>query len=159
MASSTAPISDDDKAAILDLHAQGMSRNDIARQTGRGAATVTRVVHAAGLSFDRSATIHATRARQADLAEKRAQLELRYLERAAELLEQMDKPHIVYNIGGKDNIYTEHELDKPTTGDIRNLMQSASIATTASLKIATSGVGETDNSAVDTWLEHMLGVD
>lgn len=149
-------LPDEDRARILELHAQGMSRNDIAREVGRSGSTVSKVVRDAGLAFDRTSTIEATRARQADLAEMRADLEMRYLERAAELLEQMDEKHIVFNIGGKDNVYTEHTLDRPTTGDIRNLMQSASIATTASLKIATSGVGDTDHSAVDAWLEHML---
>lgn len=149
-------LPDEDRDRILALHAEGKTRNDIAREVGRSGSTVSRVVRHAGLSFDRASTIEATKARQADLAEMRADLEMRYLERAAELLEQMDEPHLVFNIGGKENTYTEHLLDRPTTGDIRNLMQSASIATTASLKIATAGVGDTDHSAVDAWLEFML---
>lgn len=131
-----APLTDADRARILELHAQGMSRNDIHRETGRSAAAVTKVVHDAGLSFDRSATAAATEARKADLAARRASLREKYLQRADELLEQMTQPCTVFNFGGKDNTYAEHQLTKPPVKDLRDLMQAASIATTAEIRIA-----------------------
>lgn len=129
------PISDAERDRIIELARQGMARNDIARETGRAAATVTKIAHNAGLSFDRSMTEKAVKARQIDLAERRTELRDLYLIKAKQLLDQIDEPHLAFNIGGKDNTYTEHMLDKPTTGDIRNLMQSASIATTAEIRI------------------------
>ena len=52
----------------------------------------------------------------------------RMLIKANELLDQMDQPHIVFNIGGKDNIYTEQLMDRPPTVDLRNLMITAATA-------------------------------
>jgi hypothetical protein len=114
---------------ILRLHAAGKSRNDIMRATGRSAHIVTKTVKDAGLSFDRTGQVAAaTAARQADNKARRAQLVSRLYDRAEEFLEQVDKPHVVFNFGGKDNTYEERTLDRPPTPDIRNLIQSASIA-------------------------------
>lgn len=135
------------------LARDGVGRNDIATQTGVSAGSVTAIVRDAGLSFDRTSVADATRARQVDLAARRARLELRYLERSEELLEQISEAHVVFNFGGKDNTYEQRTLDRPPTGDIRNLMQSSSIATTASLKLAahdlSSGTDEAKSMLVD----------
>ncbi|MFT4189880.1 MAG: helix-turn-helix domain-containing protein [Aeromicrobium sp.] len=141
------PLTDTERARILDLHAQGMSRNDIARETGRGAATITGVVQTAGRSFDRTTTAAATKARQADLAERRASLRAKLLAKAELLLDQIDQPHLVFNFGGRDNTYEEHTLDRPPTGDIRNLMQSASYAITAELRLADADRSQGDEAA------------
>lgn len=142
-----APIDDETRQRILALHGEGRTRNDIARETGVSGATVTKVVKAAGRSFDRTATKAATEARQADLAERRARLREKYLQRADELLDQMDKPHLAFNFGGKDNTYTEKKLDRPPVKDLRDLMQAASIATTAELRIAAAESDTSDEAA------------
>jgi transposase-like protein len=87
MAASRAPLTEQDRARILELHAQGMSRNDIAREVGRAAASVTKVVHEAGGTFDRAATKAATAAKQADATERKAAARLAELE----ILELMQK--------------------------------------------------------------------
>lgn len=74
------PVTNAEKARILELHATGMSRNDICRETGRAAATVTKTVRDAGRSFDRTATKAATEAKKADAASLRAQAQLVELE-------------------------------------------------------------------------------
>ncbi|WP_293785020.1 helix-turn-helix domain-containing protein [uncultured Aeromicrobium sp.] len=140
----TDPISDETRERILALHAEGRTRNDIARDVGVSGSTVTKVVKAAGRSFDRAATKAATEARKVDLAERRARLRAKYLQRAEELLDQMDKPHLVFNFGGKDNTYEERTLDRPPVKDIRDLMQAASTATNAELRIAAA---ESDTNA------------
>lgn len=141
MAGAKNPLTDTERARILELHAQGMARNDIARETGRAAGTVTKIVTDAGGTFDRSATKAATEARQADLAERRSRLRTKFLTRAEECLDQMDQPHLVFNFGGKDNTYEERTLDRPPVKDIRDLMQAASIATTAEIRISQADVG------------------
>lgn len=70
----TIPITDEQRRQILDCHAEGMGRNDIARTVGVSAGSVTKIVTNAGLTFDRSATRAATAARQDDLAERRSRL-------------------------------------------------------------------------------------
>lgn len=59
------------------LHAKGKSHNQIARELGRGAATVSKIAAAEGLSFSggaRVASASATDARRADAAVRREQL-------------------------------------------------------------------------------------
>ncbi|VXB82423.1 helix-turn-helix domain-containing protein [Aeromicrobium sp. 9AM] len=129
------PISDTDRALILKLHGEGKSRNDIARETGRAAATVTKTVHAAGLTFDRSKTEAATAAKKADAAALRAQLELDYLEDAQRLRRQLWEPCIAFNFGGKDNTYNSTELDEPIFADKLKIMQASTSAANASLRI------------------------
>lgn len=104
---------------IADRHAVSTRRvRTIANENGLRDAWSSRAEHTAA----------ATQARMAELAMRRLEIADRFLEEAEELLDQIHQPHIVFNIGGKDNVYTEHTLDRPTTGDIRNLMQSAGIA-------------------------------
>lgn len=128
-------IPDADRDRILELHAQGMSRNDIAREVGRSGSTVTKVVHAAGLSFDRTSTQAATQAKKADAAALRAQLELDYLADAQRLRQQIWQPHEYFDWGGKDHDFDTHTTTEPTPVDKLKLMQASTSAMTASLRI------------------------
>lgn len=124
-------ISDEVREAILaDVRAGGMSVRAIAERHDVSRSTVSTYAKAAGLhgGFDRTRTAAATQARQVDLAARRAVLKARLLDEAEQLLDQIHRPHIVFNIGGRDNCYTEHLMEAPPTGDIRNLMQAASTA-------------------------------
>lgn len=116
------------RAKVIALAEQGKGRNDIVREVGVAAGTVTKIVRDAGLSFDRKATRAATDARMADSRARRSAVAAKLLAKADQLLADMDKPFLTFNIGGKDNVYTEHLLDRAPTGDIRNLMQAASTA-------------------------------
>jgi hypothetical protein len=129
------PITDTDRERILALHAAGKSRNDIARETGRSQGTVTKVVHDAGRTFDRTATVAATAAKKADAAALRAELELDYLADAQRLRKQLWEPCIAFNFGGKDNTYEEHPLDEPVFADKLKIMQASTTASNASLRI------------------------
>lgn len=121
-------LTDHELAQLRALHAQGMTRNDIARQLGRAPATISTYAAAQGLSFDRSRIEAATEARKADFRARRAELSDQLLTRAAEFLRQMDEPHLTFKIGGRDNVYTEHILDRPPVEALRNLVLSAAIA-------------------------------
>lgn len=69
------PITDADREAVRRLHAEGKSRNQIARETGRSAATVSKIAAAEGLTFSGGARVAAaTEARRADAAARREQL-------------------------------------------------------------------------------------
>ncbi|WP_371677927.1 helix-turn-helix domain-containing protein [Streptomyces sp. NBC_01276] len=69
------PITDADREAVRRLHAEGRSRNAIARDLGRGAATVSKIAAAEGLTFSGGARVAAaTDARRADGAVRREQL-------------------------------------------------------------------------------------
>lgn len=132
-----APLSDDERTRILELHAEGVSRNDIARQLQRSPGVVSKVVAAAGKSFDRGGQVAAaTQAKQQDNRARRAALESRFLDEANLLLDQLHQPHLVYNFGGRDNTYEEHQLSEPDVGAKGTLVSAASKAVTQAIRLA-----------------------
>ena len=143
-------------AVEADIRA-GYPRNEVARRNNVALASVSKIAAKAGLSFDRSKTENATRARQADNKSRRAKLAEKFLKRADELLDQMDQSHLVFSFGGRDNTYAEHELDRPPVSDIRNMMTAAAVAVDKSIAIDRHDNTGGDHSAVDAWLDRMTG--
>lgn len=129
------PVTDDERDEIRRLHAQRLGRNEIARRLGRGTRTISVEAERMGLTFDRTATEEATRARMADLAERRAILAEALQGDAERLTEQLWQPAKVFNIGGKDNTYTEKEVPEPPADAKKNLMAAAGMAIDRSLKL------------------------
>lgn len=124
-------LPDDKRAAILtDIRTGNLGAREIARRHGVAPSTVTKLAETERIegAFERSQTENATRAVIADSKAARAAIAKRLLAKADQLLDQMDQPHVVFNIGGKDNIYTEHLMDRPPTADLRNLMVTAATA-------------------------------
>lgn len=150
----------DDKrdAIIADIH-NGHGRNAIARAHAVSPSTVTAIAREAGIddAFDRAATKKATQATLDDNKARRAALARRMLDKANDLLDQMDQPHLVFNIGGKDNVYTEHTMPSPPTGDLRNLMVAAATAIDKHLVLERHDSDTQGLSAVDAWLRDVLG--
>lgn len=124
----TQPLPAEKIAEVEALIREGVGRNVIVKQTGVGAGKVSQIARAAGLLFERSAPAAAVAAANSDNAAWRALAIAMLYKRAIASLEQMDQPHIVFAFGGKDNTYNEHTLDRPPTGDIKNLMIVAGIA-------------------------------
>lgn len=118
------------------LHAGGMGCNEIAREVGVAPATVSVFCANAGLTFDREQTRAATRARQADLALRRAELQAGLLEDAEKLRAQLFAPTVVFAFGGKDNTYESRPVDQPPVRDQRDLVHAVSTAVNASLRLA-----------------------
>lgn len=151
------PVQAHVRARVLDLHAKGLGRNEIAKLTGIGAASVTRIVQAEGGSFDRSKTEQAVKARVTDMANYRTSVAEKLLVAADELLDKLHQPFLAYNIGGKDNVYTEHEMDGPSTPAIRDLVSSAATALKAHTELVKFDQDPNQGlSAVDDWLSSMM---
>lgn len=133
-----ATISPGKRSQVLDLIDSGMGRNETARQTGISQGQVSRIAKDAGRTFDRTRTIAATEARQADLASRRARL-------AGELLDDVDllRPRL------------------HTTEDghvVRSIATAIGIFTSRSLDL--SAFDHTDNGTdadVDRWIAHIIG--
>lgn len=151
------PVTDEDRQAVSDLHAEGLGRNEIARRINRGTRTVSVIAADLGLSFDRTATEEATRARMADLAEKRSILAQALTDDAMRLTEQLWEPAKVFNIGGKDNEYTEHDVPEPPADAKKALMAAAGMAIDRSLKLCPPESDAEGLAAVDAWLRGMMG--
>lgn len=142
------PIDPGKRAAIADAIRDGGTCRGIAREHQVAPDTVRRIAATVGIEhpFARTQTEDATRARMADLAAQRTEVSALFLRRAREALEQFDAPHVVFNIGGRDNVYTEHLMDRPPTGDMRNLATIAGIAVQRHMELARF---DTDDGAKD----------
>ena len=131
----TRPVTQADYDAVRALHAEGLGRNEIARRIGRGTRTVSVIAAELNLSFDRARTEAATKARMADLAERRAILAEALQTDAERLTEQLWQPSVVFNFGGKDNTFEKRELPEPPADAKKNLMAAAGMAIDRSLKL------------------------
>ncbi|MFE7316421.1 helix-turn-helix domain-containing protein [Streptomyces sp. NPDC057555] len=90
------PIDAHDREQVRRLHAEGKSRNEIARDIGRSSSTVSKVAADLGLRFEGGARVApATAARQLDLAEQRRALVARLYARASANLDRIEAPEYV----------------------------------------------------------------
>lgn len=130
------PITAKDRAAVKRLHAQGKSRNDIARAINRSTSTVSKIARELGLTFERGHEVEAaTRARKADLAERRAQFAERLQDIAEREADKMHAPTLYWEWGGKDHKYAERRQPEPTAADRRAIMSTIATAVDRSLKL------------------------
>lgn len=150
-------LTDAEIARIRELHATGMSRNDIARTIGRSARVVSKYAERLGLDFDREQTREATAAKVADAKARRAELQLKLLDDAERLRGQMFAPVVAFSFGGKDNRYEEHPIPEPVFADKHKIMMAVSAAITASIKIDEHDRNSETASEFDAWLTEMKG--
>jgi transposase-like protein len=152
-----APLDPAKRQAIAQAIRDGGKRNEIARQFEVSPSTVTLIAQQDGIedAFDRTTMKRATEARQADLAERRAELARLLMDDAHRLRAQLWQPCTVYKFGGKDNTLNSVDLPEPDFEGKRNLM------TTVGIAVDKIGVLTRDDSqgvaAVDAWLRS-LGV-
>ncbi|MBP8532366.1 helix-turn-helix domain-containing protein [Streptomyces sp. MK37H] len=151
------PVTDETREDVRRLHAEGCSRNEIARRLQRSGRTISVIAAELSLSFDRTGTEEATRARMADLAERRAILAEALQDDAERLTEQMWQPAKIYNFGGKDNDYNERDVPEPPADAKRALMSTAAQAIDRSLKLVPPETDQQGLAAVDAWLRGMMG--
>lgn len=78
------------EAELRDLHGQGLTLTAIAKQIGRDKGAVSVKAKTMGLTWDRSATAAATRAKVADAKARRATIKLRLLSRVEHLLDRLE---------------------------------------------------------------------
>jgi DNA invertase Pin-like site-specific DNA recombinase len=94
------PIDDETKAKILEVAREGThSRAEIARTFSVSTTTVSRFCFAAGISFDRSATDAATKAKLKDLAAARVVLAGSLLDDVAEARQRLHAAETARDFG------------------------------------------------------------
>jgi hypothetical protein len=128
-------ITEDDLALFVQLHGDGLGRNEIARQMDRPVGTVTLMARRVGVRFDNTNTEIAVEAARQRAALLRTQLSLRMLNDAEALLEQMWEPTRIGNFGGRNNTWSEVEVEQPPDTAKRNLAQAAALLLDRSLKL------------------------
>ncbi|HEX2317167.1 MAG TPA: hypothetical protein VHJ17_25700 [Thermomonospora sp.] len=130
------PVTQRDYQRVLELHGQGLSRNEIARRVGRSGSTVSRLARELGLSFENGGKVRsALKAAQAYNAARRAELARTLLDDALRLRRRLWEPSTVHAFGGRDNTFTEARLDEPPYRDKREIMAAVGIAVDKSLRL------------------------
>lgn len=146
-----------EEAKLKQLHSQGLSLNEIARQLHRSNSTIGKYSKQLGLSYARARTKNATKAKQADAAALRAELKLRLLREAREFMNDLHRPQLVYSFTQRGE-YVEHEMPKPPPADARNLMTSVGIALQRSIELErVDQQSETSVTVIDEYLK-TLGI-
>lgn len=150
------PISARKRNAILADIRAGNRRNEIARKHGVSAGSVTSIAKQAGLSFDRSATEKATRARAADCRALRTQLQADLLADAQRFRARAWSPYQVA-MSTAEGIETI-TLSLPPLQDARAAYTAIGIAVDKDLAIERAHADDGSGlAAVDAWLRGMLG--
>ncbi|MFB7029661.1 MULTISPECIES: helix-turn-helix domain-containing protein [unclassified Streptomyces] len=130
------PITDKDRTQVRALHAEGLSRNAIARKIGRSPSSVSGIATELGLTFDRAPQVEAaTAVRKADLAARRAAMAETLQDVAEREIAKMTRPQLYWEWGGKDHKYDQRLQDEPTPADRRTMMATAGAALDRSLKL------------------------
>lgn len=126
------PFDPDVIKQIRHLIAEGMTRNEIARTLGVSPAAVTK--YAPPGSFDRSATIAATRAVQADHARKRSEVNARLLVELDAAIDRFRDPVTVRIAAGKE---VQEFIDRlPGPRDLRDLATAVGQLAAAHARLA-----------------------
>lgn len=146
------PLDPEKREAIEQAIRDGHPRNQIARDHGVSGSTVTKIGKdleaTEGLqAFDRSATKHATAAREVDQAAERARLRGLLLEDAHKLRAQLWQPCVMHNFGGKDNTHNSIDLPQPTFEQQAKIMTSVGIAVDKIVRLDSSNDGAEQQAA------------
>lgn len=111
------PITDTQRQHILTLHKQGLSRNEIARQAKVSQSTVSKICAEDGLTFDRSKTINATRARVADNKARRAVIVQRLYGRTEKILDRLEQDTYTWTATTKDGTEVVMDSEPPAEAE------------------------------------------
>jgi len=146
-----APVTDETRADVRRLHAEGLGRNEIARRLSRSPRTVSVICEEAGLTFDRTATAVATKAASIDARARRMDIIDRLYSQAERILSRLEREeHRVREVSfGKVLTYEVEELPAQ---DVRNLTIAVSTAVDRAAKLEALN---TDNGISDA--KSMLG--
>lgn len=151
------PITDAERDRVAELHAQGLSRNAIARQLGRSQSTVSKLARELGLTFDRARTAEATQAKVVDAKARRAQLANDLLADAERMRQQLWTPTTIYNFGGKENTYNERNVEQPPFRDQRDIVHSVGLLVDRHVRLTEVDADLQGLAAVDAWLRNIVG--
>lgn len=117
-------VTDAERARIVEAVEAGRTRNDIARSFERSPSTISKIASDEGLSFDRSQTQAATKAKQADNRAWRAEFITKLQDDAEHLRKRFRSPITYFDLDGRTGGVAQVTLDEPTPADQRNLAGS-----------------------------------
>ena len=135
-------LTKEQKAELERLHALGYGRNAIAKQMGINDRWITEAAQSMNLVFSRRYLTDAARkAVTDDASAKRQHLALMQLEDAMRMREMLYEPCTVGQFGGKDNVWNEVTLDRPTFSDMGRIQQAVYSASSNAAKLLDADAG------------------
>ncbi|MER6112417.1 hypothetical protein [Streptomyces hirsutus] len=151
-------FSAEDEEQLRQLHADGVSRNEIARRMEWSVATITNHANRLGLAFDREATRAATDARQVDLKAQRQAIQQELLELAREQMTRARSRYLLTGMTQTGEIAAQW-LALPPAKESKDLTTAAMSALARFDQKAKDNAGADDKnlSAIDRFLEAAMG--
>ncbi|MFG2380572.1 hypothetical protein [Streptomyces avermitilis] len=134
-------FSEADEETLRQLHADGVSRNEIARQMGWSVGTITSHSQRLGLDFDRSVTRAAVEARQVDLKDRRQRIQEQLLDLAETAIGRAQNRYLVHGFSHTGESVAEW-LSEPPAKETKDLTLAASSALGTALKLAQADAGD-----------------
>src|SRR5258708_4683856 len=130
------PITDDEREQVARLHAAGLGRNAISRETKIHQRRVSAIAVELGLTFKRSPHVAAAaEAKKVDAKARRAALALALLDDAERLRQSLWTVCTAYNFGGKDNTFEQVQLSEPSFRDKQSIMAAIGLAVDRAVKL------------------------
>ncbi|WP_435109942.1 hypothetical protein [Nocardiopsis synnemataformans] len=124
----------DVEARVRQLHAQGLGRNAIAEHIGCADSTLSKITNHLGLTFDRTRTAEATKAKQIDAAARRAAIVERLYGQAEHILDRLEAPeHKLVEVSAGKAVRYKHDRLPPR--DINALIASVGAATEKAVRL------------------------
>lgn len=154
---------DERESIVRDMRA-GMARNELAKKYGRSGQTISAIAKAEGHDFlaelaetTRLKLARATETFKANSAERRAELAAYGLQRAQELLDEMNEPCQVFN-WDKDGNFDTQTLARPPHETRVKMMQGYRWALQTAVDVSRHDEkGDVGMSQLEGWLKAMTG--
>jgi hypothetical protein len=153
------PFTEDDQRRLRELHANGLSLTRISKEMRRASSTIHLWSTRLGLSYDRSATATAVKAKVIDAAARRAAFAEACIDDAERLRTRMWTPFRQVQYVGRDGDRVEDVLDEPPPAEQYTYMRAAALAADKHMKLIDFDKGEDGQrlSKVDAFLNLMVG--
>jgi hypothetical protein len=153
------PVQPEQRARAIKLAKAGKGRNEISKLIGLSGPSVTRIVAAAGLSFDRSKTAAAVEAHRIDRAAVRADIIDRMYKRSQKILSRVEADAFTYRMPTQLGSETVTD-DAPPPGDEKNLASAVGIYLDKAtrLELVDSDNGQSDAKSMLIDLGKALGI-
>ena len=128
------PLTEDEADRVRKLHAQGLSRNQIAKEIGRSWSSVTKLAKHLGLTFDRAAPKAAIEAAMVDAKLRRRGIIARLYGVAETTLDRLERTgHDLTEVSMGEAIrFSVYELP---SADVYRLVGAVSSATSSAVKL------------------------
>jgi hypothetical protein len=131
----------EDEERLRQLHADDVSRNEIARRMEWSVGTITNHAQRLGLPFDREAVRAATDARQIDLKARRQRIQEQLLDLAERTIQRAQDRYLVHGFSHTGESVAEW-LQQPPAKETKDFTLAASSALTSALKLAQVDAGD-----------------